>query len=276
MTDRSDLMIGDFARRSRLPISTLHYYDRIGLLTPATVDPHSGYRRYSAHQLPTAALIARLRSLGISPESIARILPGGSSASTVLRRERERLVQEIDIGRCRLSRLDEFLAEGPPTDHHVEVIGLAARQVIAHPYLLRAGDLAEGITRAITGLRSALRRRNIRRTGAWGATFPLDLADDVGGFVFAPIERHGDAPLADTAWLPATGAAVTVHHGTLEGLPAAYGAAFSALDARGTAPTGPVIEEYPTLDEPGPPVHRIRICIPFRESPSAESTSASR
>lgn len=57
MTDRAELMIGDFARRCRLPVSTLRYYDRIGLLTPAVVDPGSGYRRYTADQLPSAALI---------------------------------------------------------------------------------------------------------------------------------------------------------------------------------------------------------------------------
>ncbi len=266
MTERPDLMIGDFARRSRLPISTLHYYDKIGLLTPATIDPGSGYRRYSADQLPAAALIARLRSLGIPPDSIARILPGGSSAATALRRERQRLAQEIERGRKRLSRLDELLAEGPPSDHHVEVTTLAAREVATHPYLLPVDELAEGVTRAIAWLRSALRRGHLRRTGAWGATFPVDLVDEVGGLVFAPIDRNGHDPQVDMAWLPATSAVATVHCGSLESLPSAYSAAFSALDDRGVVPAGPVTEEYLTLDEPGSPAQLIRICIPFRES----------
>jgi DNA-binding transcriptional MerR regulator len=271
MTERPDLMIGDFARRSRLPISTLHYYDKIGLLTPAAIDPGSGYRRYSADQLPTAALIARLRSLGISPDSIARILPGGSSAATVLRRERQRLAQEIEIRHDRLTRLDEFLSEGPPGDYRVDVITLAAREVAAHPYLLPADKLAEGVTRAIARLRSALRRDHLDRAGAWGATFPVDLVDDVGGLVFAPIDDNGHDLHVDTAWLPSTSAVATVHHGSPESLPSAYDAAFSALDERGVVPAEPVIEEYLTLDEPGSPAQLIRVCIPFRQPTDCES-----
>lgn len=266
MTEWADLMIGDFARRSRLPISTLHYYDKIGLLTPATVDSASGYRRYSADQLPTAALISRLRSLGISPDSIARILPGGPSATMVLRRERQRLAREIEVGRDRLTRLDELLSEAPTSEHRVEVTTLAAREVAVHPYLLPADQLAEGVTRAIAGLRSALRRGHLRRTGAWGATFPVDLAVDVGGFVFAPIDEGGHDLQVDTAWLPATRAAATVHHGSVESLPSAYRAALAALDERGGVPAGPVIEEYLALDERCSSARLTRVSIPFRES----------
>lgn len=57
------LTIGEFARRSFLSPKALRLYDRQGLLVPAEVDPHSGYRFYREEQLATARLIARLRQL---------------------------------------------------------------------------------------------------------------------------------------------------------------------------------------------------------------------
>jgi DNA-binding transcriptional MerR regulator len=57
------LTIGEFARRSFLSPKALRLYDRQGLLVPAEVDPHSGYRFYREEQLATARLISRLRQL---------------------------------------------------------------------------------------------------------------------------------------------------------------------------------------------------------------------
>jgi MerR-like DNA binding protein len=43
--------IGEFARLGGVSVRTLRHYDEIGLLQPATVDPDTGYRGYSADQL---------------------------------------------------------------------------------------------------------------------------------------------------------------------------------------------------------------------------------
>lgn len=40
--------IGDFARLGRVSVRMLRHYDSIGLLRPAAVDPHTGYRSYRA------------------------------------------------------------------------------------------------------------------------------------------------------------------------------------------------------------------------------------
>ena len=42
------LTIGRFAQLSRLSISALRFYDDSGILKPASVQPETGYRRYSA------------------------------------------------------------------------------------------------------------------------------------------------------------------------------------------------------------------------------------
>ncbi|MGW7490569.1 MerR family transcriptional regulator [Streptomyces sp. NPDC054786] len=59
------LTIGAFARASRLSPKALRLYDELGLLTPAQVDPRSGYRHYAPAQLERARLVAWLRRLGM-------------------------------------------------------------------------------------------------------------------------------------------------------------------------------------------------------------------
>ncbi|WP_411083829.1 MerR family transcriptional regulator [Streptomyces sp. cmx-18-6] len=59
------LTIGAFARASRLSPKALRLYDELGLLTPARVDPVSGYRLYAPEQLDRARLVAWLRRLGM-------------------------------------------------------------------------------------------------------------------------------------------------------------------------------------------------------------------
>ena len=59
------LSIGAFASASRLSPKALRLYDELGLLTPARVDPATGYRSYSVTQLDRARLVAWLRRLGM-------------------------------------------------------------------------------------------------------------------------------------------------------------------------------------------------------------------
>lgn len=49
----------------------LRSYGAAGLLAPAAVDAWSGYRYYSADQLPQARIVAQLRQAGIPVEEIA-------------------------------------------------------------------------------------------------------------------------------------------------------------------------------------------------------------
>lgn len=66
--------IGVFARHGRVSVRMLRHYDAIGLLLPAEVDPHSGYRYYAAGQLSQLNRIIALRELGFGLEQIAVML----------------------------------------------------------------------------------------------------------------------------------------------------------------------------------------------------------
>ena len=58
--------IGEFAELGGVSAKTLRFYDEIGLLRPASVDPRTGYRHYLPQQLEELASILALKNLGVS------------------------------------------------------------------------------------------------------------------------------------------------------------------------------------------------------------------
>src|SRR5579859_4323603 len=68
--------IGEFARLGGVSVRTLRHYDEIGLLPPATVDPDTGYRGYTARQLTQLNRILALKELGLSLTQARRLLNG--------------------------------------------------------------------------------------------------------------------------------------------------------------------------------------------------------
>lgn len=76
--------IGEFSRLSRVSVRMLRHYDQLGLLTPSQTDPFTGYRYYTAGQLPRLNRIIALRDLGFSLEQIAGILEEDLSTDQLL------------------------------------------------------------------------------------------------------------------------------------------------------------------------------------------------
>ena len=66
--------IGEFSKIAQVSGSQLRYYDEICLLKPARIDEWTGYRYYSAEQLPDLNRILALKELGLTLEQIQRML----------------------------------------------------------------------------------------------------------------------------------------------------------------------------------------------------------
>jgi len=64
--------IGEAARRAGLAVKTIHYYESIGLVTPAR--RANGYRDYDETQVSKLAFLQRARSLGFSIEECRSLL----------------------------------------------------------------------------------------------------------------------------------------------------------------------------------------------------------
>ncbi|HLE04088.1 MAG TPA: helix-turn-helix domain-containing protein, partial [Anaerolineales bacterium] len=89
--------IGRFSRVCRLSIKALRYYDELGLLRPAAVDPDSGYRYYSLAQAVEAEVIQVLRSLDVPLEDVRQLLREREPAAIRKRLELHRLRVEERI-----------------------------------------------------------------------------------------------------------------------------------------------------------------------------------
>jgi DNA-binding transcriptional MerR regulator len=108
------LAIGRFARLTGLSAGTLRHYDEVGLLSPALVDPATGYRRYRRDQAARARLIRMLRWDGLPIEDIRLVIgdPAGAVAGEVLDRHRRRLGRQQDLLTAQIRDIGRFLEEG--------------------------------------------------------------------------------------------------------------------------------------------------------------------
>ncbi len=156
--------IGEFAALTQIAVSQLRYYDEIDLFTPAHVDPDSGYRYYSADQIPALDRIIVLRELGFSLDQIRDLQQQHITQSEIWRllaERREEIIQNVreEITRLRHleARLEQFADHGDPfaVAHRVIV-----KDVPAQPYLFTASADATGHETQVADLYTA--RHEIR------------------------------------------------------------------------------------------------------------------
>ncbi len=106
------LKIRDFARLAEVSMTTLRYYDEIGLLKPIQVDPETGYRFYTMDQLPHLHRILAFKELGLGLTQIVEILDEGISPEALqgmLRLRQAQLQQHIQAEQEQLVRLEARL-----------------------------------------------------------------------------------------------------------------------------------------------------------------------
>jgi DNA-binding transcriptional MerR regulator len=130
--------IGEFSKIAQVSGRLLRYYDEIGLLSPEATDPESGYRFYSAQQLPRLNQILVLKELGLSLEQIARLVDQNTSIDEIrgmlaLRKAQiEQTVQE-EMTRLRVveSRLQQIDTYGQIQEPDVVLKAVPAQQFLA-------------------------------------------------------------------------------------------------------------------------------------------------
>jgi effector-binding domain-containing protein len=106
--------IGDFSRLSRVSIKALRYYDEIGILKPAEVDRFTGYRYYSAEQLPWLNRIISLKNLGLSLDEIAGMMssdPPLAGIQDILRSRLTEIRKQLSEDQERILRMGELLKQ---------------------------------------------------------------------------------------------------------------------------------------------------------------------
>ncbi|MGB2948104.1 MAG: helix-turn-helix domain-containing protein, partial [Rhodococcus sp. (in: high G+C Gram-positive bacteria)] len=92
--------IGEFASIGRVSIRMLRHYDQIGLLTPARVDPYTGYRFYDGRQFETLGRVLEFKDLGFRLDEVKRIVDGDlddAALREMLAAKRAEVASRIDL-----------------------------------------------------------------------------------------------------------------------------------------------------------------------------------
>lgn len=98
---------------------TLHYYDRIGLLRPSTVDPQTKYRYYDQQQFNKMFMIRELKRIGFSLDEIAAFAEN---------KNLESLGEVLKINRGEVEeRIEELVRIRDRIDFYLDMIRLAGR-----------------------------------------------------------------------------------------------------------------------------------------------------
>jgi DNA-binding transcriptional MerR regulator len=185
--------IGDFSRIARVSCRLLRYYDEIGLLKPGSIERDSGYRYYSASQLPRLNRILVLKELGLTLEEIARVLDSNLSAAElrgmlmVRRSDAQRaLTEEMDRLRHIESRIAQIDAEGELSVDDVIMRSEPAQRLLSVRRIVPSFVAARDLIRELSESLRALKAKGVlgRLTAlAHAQEFELDLIDVEVGFI---------------------------------------------------------------------------------------------
>lgn len=263
--------IGEFSKLSRVPVSALRYYSDLGLLPPAVVDRDSGYRYYSAAQLPRINRVLALKDLGLTLDEIAAILNDDLTAEELrgmLRLKRAEIGQAMAEQQARLTRVENRLRlierEGTMPDQEIVLKELEPIHVI---YIR---EILEGIDRIPAMIQDGyigLISNGVTPTAPAFSIYhdPEFKPESFDHEVAYPVPEG--TPLLETPAgrkfservVPGGKHAILVHRGPYEEMEEAYGRIGQWISDSGLQIVGPPQEAYLTApDDPAGPITEIR------------------
>lgn len=261
----ASVTIGEFSRLTHLSVKTLHHYHDIGLLTPARIDPSSGYRRYETAQVRTAQLIRRLRELDMPLPQVRELVeaPDPDSRNRVLQRHLEQMEAELVRTQQVVASLRSMLV--PAGGLQVEYRTLPAFTALAIRDHVDRSDIGPWCEASFPALYAAIERAGGVPAGPGGATYADEFfTEDAGEVVaYVPFDRPVEA--FELARLPAGRFAIAVHEGDLVDFDRTYGALGSHVAEHGTGAPGPIREVYVVGpgDADDPALFRTEVCWPI-------------
>ena len=222
--------IGDFAGLGRVSVRMMRHYDAIGLLRPAHVDPHSGYRYYTAAQLRVLNRVIALKDLGFTLQQVKSMIeekvdPG--ELRGMLRLRRADLAAQVERDAFRLSQVDARLrlieTEGHMDTGDVILKRLPALRVVELSATAASYDdpssISENLSPLYPRLMELMEKHGVPMIGAPIAYYqpaPTGPGDETisvhAAFPVAADTRVGDDAGFDVVVLPAVEQAATALH----------------------------------------------------------------
>ncbi|MEV4807396.1 MerR family transcriptional regulator [Nonomuraea sp. NPDC049421] len=255
--DEDLLPIGGFARIGRLSVKQLRHYADLGLLVPAYVDEHTGYRYYRPEQAKDALAIGLLRSLDVPLAVIAQVLADRPGA---LRGVHERLEAELARRRSTLVALERVMADGLPSASVTVVTEPARRVAVTTATASDPSDVGRATSAAATRLRTASPAAVRELIGL----FPLDLGEPVT--VTVALVSEEPVAGADLDVLPGGRFATATHVGPYTQVGLTAHALLTWCAERRHPVRGPLREAYVSDPATTPPDRLItHLLIPLEE-----------
>jgi DNA-binding transcriptional MerR regulator len=246
----ASLPIGDFARATHLSVKTLRYYHRVGVLEPAAVDPHTGYRRYETDQIPVAQIIRRFRALDMPLEDVQAVLaaPDIATRNEVIAAHLSRLEATLERTQQATASLRDLLQIRTPTAPadlaHLSVPATTAAAITDTIDIKDAGAWFQG---ALGELHASLASQGAAPSGPAGGIYSTDLfAEDRGeATVFLPCDlTFRSTGRIDPLVIPAVELATVTHAGPHSDIDRSYGALATYVAHHALGIDGPIREYY--------------------------------
>lgn len=243
--------IGEFARLNRVSAKLLRHYDDIGLLEPAEIDRQTGYRHYSAGQIPVLNRIMALKDLGFSLSEISELLKSSLSSEEmvgILKTRRIQIQNVIDKEKSRLGKVDNlidlFKREVEIMNYNIVVKSVESFRVASlRDIISDYGDQG----RLWEELVSHIENHGARMLAGCFASYYGEIeGKGVDAEVFEPIDR--DIPGAERIkvhFMPAVSQmASIIHVGPYEGISLAYASVTKWIEDNSFRITGNEREIY--------------------------------
>jgi len=239
------LTVGDFSRITHLSVKTLRHYHEVGLLEPAAVNPGTGYRYYSAEQVPTAQVIRRLRDLEMPVRAVLDATDA-PARNALIAAHLGRLEAELAQTRAAVESLRHLLQpprDAPVIEHRsvpaVRAAGITA--VVGHP------DVLPWWQGALGELHATVRAQGLHATGPSGGVYASELFQQDSGeaTVFIPVAGGVRAIGRVTpVVVPAAELAIISHRGSLSDADLSYATLGSYATRHEISIDGPLREYY--------------------------------
>jgi len=275
------LPIGMFSRASSLSIKTLRAYHDSGILVPARVDPQTGYRSYTVDQLADAAIVQRLRALDLPLEHVRAVLDARDPDVTrkVLAGHQREMQSRLDETERIVAELQSVVA--PTTHTPVHLRTEPATESVRIRGLVAADEFADWLAWAYRELAGFLDRAGVAPSGAPGALYAAELADDgpEAAEAFLPLPASLVVPAGErnvtVGEVPGARVAVLVHTGNYDTIGDTY-RTLGAWVARHAEHAGERVREWYVigpLDTDDPAEYRTEISWPIISRPSPQGAS---
>jgi DNA-binding transcriptional MerR regulator len=249
------IKIGDFARLSQVSVVTLRHYDEVGLLKPVRVDPFTGYRYYSAGQLPRLNRILALKDLGFSLGQIEQALADGLTPDQLrgmLMLKRAEVELRLAAEQERLARIEARLRliemEDNMPKYDIVLKTVPAMLVASRRVRIPTNDqVPQYLGPAYREVYDILKKYGAKETGPCLAIWhtPSDVYTDEDAEAIVQIDRLIPGTERVKAYeLPQTQVASVVHHGDFQDFTQGHAALLEWIEANHYRIAGPFREIY--------------------------------